>query len=281
MRELDIYHSADLKADQRSGLVLFLCDESAITCRTLRDLQGKIAASERKVVLGIPEEQYKKGLRGWAKVQILASVADKLIAVMPLDYDGANSELNETWSEAIIDGSAVWKNIDKISDQRKDLREELEIQQTSNKFDKEMIDLAKGEVSDSNCWLDAAGSVFVKDKRVLLKSTSQSQNSSRCVEIPINFEDLTLNPGERMIFCDSLHSEIVGISKAAKNGISLKGSTMYVTKFPCRSCAKSVIASGVDTIVFEKGSYGLFETADVVRNSGVTLKIVVTSQPLE
>lgn len=53
-----------------------------------------------------------------------------------------------------------------------------------------------------------AGCVFVRDGEVLMTSAATSYNHSDCkTAIPIQFNELELKPGERMLFCDSLHAE--------------------------------------------------------------------------
>jgi deoxycytidylate deaminase len=37
---------------------------------------------------------------------------------------------------------------------------------------------------------------------------------------------------------------------AAKSGVAAKGSTMYVTTFPCHLCIKHIIASGISRVVY-------------------------------
>lgn len=48
----------------------------------------------------------------------------------------------------------------------------------------------------------------------------------------------------------SVHAEMNALTKAARNGFPLKGSIIYVTTFPCHNCAKHLIATGIDTIIF-------------------------------
>ena len=47
-----------------------------------------------------------------------------------------------------------------------------------------------------------------------------------------------------------VHAEMNAIMDAARLGRSIKGATLYVTTFPCHSCAKHIIASGISRVVF-------------------------------
>lgn len=48
----------------------------------------------------------------------------------------------------------------------------------------------------------------------------------------------------------TVHAEQNAISDAARRGVSLSGSTAYVTHFPCIVCSKLLVASGVQTIKY-------------------------------
>ena len=47
-----------------------------------------------------------------------------------------------------------------------------------------------------------------------------------------------------------VHAEMAAITDAARVGRSLRDSTMYVTTFPCHNCAKHIIASGIERVIF-------------------------------
>jgi dCMP deaminase len=48
----------------------------------------------------------------------------------------------------------------------------------------------------------------------------------------------------------SAHAEENAIAFAAKQGISLQGSTLYVTTAPCYECARLIIQSGIKEVIF-------------------------------
>lgn len=275
MKELDTFSPEDFGEKGRSKLMLVVCDEGSIRCNTFQELQDAINAAGVGAVLVMPDHQYQKGKRGWAKVQILSSVSSQLIGVMPLGYESARRELKEKWAVIEIRGPVSWINQETITQPKTEIVPSLPITETTDPFDREMIARAKGVINSSNCWLDPAGCVFVRDGEMLLESWSTSLNHSGCIAIPIDFRELPLDPGERMMFCDSLHAERVGISRAAEAGISLRGSTMYVNKFPCRPCALDTITAGIISIVFDQGSYGLAEAADLFKSNQIILKRVV------
>ncbi|MBD3676963.1 MAG: deoxycytidylate deaminase [Rhodobacteraceae bacterium] len=46
------------------------------------------------------------------------------------------------------------------------------------------------------------------------------------------------------------HAEMTAICDAARAGRALFGTTIYVTTFPCHNCAKHIVASGIERVVF-------------------------------
>lgn len=49
-----------------------------------------------------------------------------------------------------------------------------------------------------------------------------------------------------------IHAEINAIAKAARQGISVKGATMYVSISPCIECAKLIIQSGISKVIYKE-----------------------------
>lgn len=256
--------------------MLFLLEESEIRCQTLRKISNSIGTSKLPVILAMPDTEYIEGRRGFAKAKILATVTPQIRRIIPLSFEDAVKEITKTWGDIHVAGEPIWvsQNILKGEVPKPAA---FKIAETKGPADKMMMARAKRILQESNCWMDPAGSVFAKDGQILTEAASTGFSHSDCKSIPGDFSEIAegLTPGERMFFCDSLHSERVAISRAADLGISLHESTLYVTKYPCRSCTQSVIAAGVRAIVFERGSYGLLETADLVAENSIELKRVV------
>lgn len=49
-----------------------------------------------------------------------------------------------------------------------------------------------------------------------------------------------------------LHAELNAILKAAREGVSIVGSTLYVTLSPCQQCAAMIAAAGITRVVWEE-----------------------------
>jgi len=58
----------------------------------------------------------------------------------------------------------------------------------------------------------------------------------------------------------TIHAETNAIIQAALHGVSTKGSTCYVTHFPCINCTKALINAGIVRLVYSN-SYRVDENA--------------------
>ncbi|TNF67265.1 MAG: cytidine deaminase [Gammaproteobacteria bacterium] len=65
----------------------------------------------------------------------------------------------------------------------------------------------------------------------------------KCEEIDEEWKD-------SLEFYRAVHAEQAVICDAANRGISIKNATLYTTTFPCHLCAKHIIASGIDKVVY-------------------------------
>ena len=67
-----------------------------------------------------------------------------------------------------------------------------------------------------------------------------------------------------------VHAELNCVLKAAREGVSVKGSTMYVTHSPCESCASMLISAGVRRVVF-KDEYRSLQGVELLLQAGVVV----------
>ena len=83
------------------------------------------------------------------------------------------------------------------------------------------------------------GSVIVKDNRVI---------SSGYNGFPAGIEHKSIHRDGHEI--NTIHAEQNAISDSARRGVSIEGSTIYVTHFPCLNCAKYIISSGIISVIY-------------------------------
>lgn len=138
------------------------------------------------------------------------------------------------------------------------------------------MELAKTVSTRATCRRRSVGAVIVRNRRILSTGYNGAPRGvPHCEEYGC---DITQR-------CQlAAHAEQNAIAQAAANGVSCEGATLYVTCQPCNACAKLIINSGVQRVVFE-GDYPdplaieLFELANVelIRIASGELEQVVES----
>jgi dCMP deaminase len=116
--------------------------------------------------------------------------------------------------------------------------------------DKNFINIAKELASASKCVSKQVGAVIVKDGRIL--STGYNGTPSKFENCCDYWDNTYTKEHHEWSKTYEIHAEMNAIIWAAREGISIKGATIYVTLEPCSECSKNVIASGIKRIVYEK-----------------------------
>ena len=124
-------------------------------------------------------------------------------------------------------------------------------------WDSYFMFLAKLAAARSTCISRPTGAVIVRDKRVL----ATGYNGALAGRIDCLSEGACYRRAHKILEgendkyeeCRSSHAEKNAIAYASRSGISIDKSTMYVTLYPCIDCAKLIIASGIEEVVYEKG----------------------------
>lgn len=113
--------------------------------------------------------------------------------------------------------------------------------------------MAKIVALRSTCNARKVGCVIVKDKQILSTGYNGSvPGHVHCSDKGKGFcfrKDKT-QPAN-YDFCIASHAEANAVSQAAKHGISLNGSTAYVTYSPCLTCMKTLLTAGVRNLYYE------------------------------
>ncbi len=103
----------------------------------------------------------------------------------------------------------------------------------------------------STCLRWQVGAVLVKDKRVLATGyNGVPRGIVHCEKVRCLREKLKVPRGERHELCRGLHAEQNAIIQAALHGVSIEGSELYSTVFPCVVCAKMLINAGVGKVTY-------------------------------
>ncbi len=133
---------------------------------------------------------------------------------------------------------------------------------STDTFDKEIMDAAFKESGKSPDWWRQVGGIIVKDKKPILKTYNKpfpSDTFNIFGDPRSNFD-----AGQNIELSKIIHAEVGLIAEAARKGISIEGSSLYVTTFPCPVCARSVATAGIKKVYYSKG-YSLLDAEDILR----------------
>ncbi len=126
-----------------------------------------------------------------------------------------------------------------------------------DKWDKRFMDMAHLVATWSSCYQNnrKIGAVIVRDKRILTTGYNGApSNVVSCVEKKECLRrKLNIPSGTCQELCYAVHAEQNAIIQAARIGVSLNGATLYCTHQPCVICAKMIINSGINRVVYNEG----------------------------
>jgi len=136
-------------------------------------------------------------------------------------------------------------------------------------WDKYFMDIADLVKTRSTCLRRQVGALIVKDKRILATGYNGApMGCSHCTEKGCLRDELGIPSGQRHELCRGIHAEQNAIVQAASSGTSIAGGTIYVTHQPCILCAKMIINTGIEKIVFS-GEYPDQLAMDILNEAGI------------
>src|SRR5690606_6216358 len=109
---------------------------------------------------------------------------------------------------------------------------------------KEIAAWAKSDLSPK-----LASSMFKKPDEETKKQNAQNLMINAVSEIDSIFTNI---PGISSLieFSRSIHAEMDAILSASREGISTVGCDLYVTTYPCHSCARHLVAAGIRRVYY-------------------------------
>lgn len=72
--------------------------------------------------------------------------------------------------------------------------------------------------------------------------------------------------------CRAIHSEIDAIAQAAAFGMSTRGATMFITRYPCESCARAIVRAGIKKVYYGREQEISEETKKIFEAGNVIVK---------
>ena len=141
-------------------------------------------------------------------------------------------------------------------------------------WDEYFLEMTQLVSKRSTCLRRQIGAVVVQDKKILATGYNGAPSGlAHCLDIGCLRAKLKIPSGERHELCRGLHAEQNAIIQASLHGVSIKGSSLFLTNHPCIICAKMLINAGIRNIVISEG-YPDQMAMDFLREGRVSVKIV-------
>lgn len=142
-------------------------------------------------------------------------------------------------------------------------------------FDEIYMDLASNLAQKSHCVKIKVGAVLTKDTRIVsLGYNGPPAGTHNCDE---QWPGVGCPRDSKGSCSLALHAEQNAILYAAKNKVSIEGSTLYVTLSPCIACARIIFTTGIKKVYY-LNSYAEFkgipsdEGVDFLKKFGVQVE---------
>ena len=139
-------------------------------------------------------------------------------------------------------------------------------------MDRVYMNMAYEQAEKSSCLRAKVGAVLVLNGKVVAQGyNNMTGGINDCAEVGCIREKLNIQSGTRREICRAICAEQLAISEAARNGVEIDGSTAYITTYPCHICAKLLVSSGVNEIVYDK-DYPDELSKNFLMEAGVTVR---------
>jgi len=116
------------------------------------------------------------------------------------------------------------------------------------------LQIARLAATRSTCLRRQVGAVLVKEKKILATGYNGVPSGiQHCLDVGCMREKEGIPSGERHELCRGLHAEQNAILQAAYHGVSIRGSLLFCTNFPCIICSKMLINAGIQGIYYLEG----------------------------
>ena len=139
-------------------------------------------------------------------------------------------------------------------------------------WDEYFLEIAHIVSKRSTCLRRKVGALIVKERRILATGYNGTPSGIKhCAEVGCLRANLKIPSGQRHELCRGLHAEQNVLLQAALYGVSLKGSTLYVTNQPCIICAKMIINAGIEEVVVA-GSYPDKMAREFLDEAGIKIR---------
>jgi len=265
-----VLHKGYLTLFQKHGGTVYLLGPDFVSeefPRLIRDLRQ------------LPVEDMVQAVQGLGvcdEVAVLTKeVAQRLVnngveVVMP-DEDVSHGVAEKYFTEIDITYENVFLRWDKpITLREQEVSPDRVI--STEKFDREVMVKASLEAQKSSDWWRQIGALALMDGKEVVRGHNRYTPTDYNLFATGNPRD-NFDAGEHPEIYTSIHGEASIVAQAAREGVSLKGSHVYVTTFPCANCARLLTEAGVAKVFYRDG-YSMLDAEDIFKASGVEIVLV-------
>ena len=139
------------------------------------------------------------------------------------------------------------------------------IRQERPSWDEYFMTLADEVATRTTCLRRAVGAIIVKENGV--PTGLRHCSVTGCLR-----EKLGVPSGQRHEICRGLHAEQNALLQAARYGIDIEGSSIYITTQPCVVCAKMLINAGISEIIY-RNPYPDELAMELLNESNIKIRI--------
>lgn len=125
----------------------------------------------------------------------------------------------------------------------------------------------------ATCDRGRAGCVIVKEKQILVTGyVGSPKGLPHCDDVGHLLKKVIHEDGKVTQHCvRTVHAEQNAITQAARRGIALEGSTLYVRMTPCRTCTMLIINTGIERVVCQNKYHAAEESEAMMKDAGIQL----------
>lgn len=124
----------------------------------------------------------------------------------------------------------------------------------------------------AHCLRAQIACMIVKNGKVLVKHTNDWMKGYPCSKIGCIRDMYKIPSGTKREICYGICAEQWALCIAARDGISVKGATAYVSKHPCRICSSMLAVAGIKRVVYQEGYPDVLPNFDILKTSGIKVE---------
>jgi len=214
-----------------------------------------------------------EGLGIFKKVEILSQRSLKSLNETPIvaaDEEISRKFLRKYFPRAKTKFEPVFLRWDEAKIQKTSPPKSVRISRSL--FDRKIMAKVRKKAELSSDWWRQIGAAIVKSRKIILLTYSRPVPSEHMPYLDGDPRDF-IPAGKSQELTTTFHAEQAIIAEAARLGLSLKGTSIYISAFPCPLCAKLIAYSGIKKCFFETGSATL-DGERILKLNGVEIILV-------